>query len=67
MKELEFNFGGLTDQEFVQTTLTHLESLYFLPLNYNRTLCPLAIMAMGWIDLNGRHQRSLSVNSDFSD
>ena len=67
MKELEFNFGALTNQEFIQTPLTHLKSLYLLPLNNNRTLCPLAMTATGWSDLNCRRRHSLSMDSDFSD
>ena len=54
MKGLLSDFGGLTDQEFIQTPLTHLQNLYLLLLNGNRIMCLSAMIAMGWSDLNHR-------------
>ena len=67
MKGLLTDFCGLTDQEFVQTPLTHLQSLYLPLLNGNRILCPSAMTAMGWSDLNHHRRHSLAVDSDFAD
>ena len=67
MTELLTDFCDLTDQEFVQVRLTHLQSPDLPPLNGNRTLCLLAMTATGWNDLNHRCRRSFSVDSDFAE
>ena len=67
MKGLLTDFCDLTDQEFVHVCLTHLQSPDLPPLNGNRTLCPLAMTATGWNDLNHHCQRSFAVDSDFAE